>query len=218
MQIHKEGFHTITWMFILAGLTTTLLWHYLDNTLISALISLPIWAGWVFILRFFRNPNRPVIENNNDLLAPADGLIVEVREHNETEFFNKQVTKISIFMSGYDIHVNWIPISGQVTYFKYHPGKKLFARHPKSSEENERTTLAIENSADKSVLVKQIAGLMARRVVAYIKAGDEVKQGQEMGFIKFGSRVELFLPDGFQVMVKPGQRVIGTKTRLAIWA
>ena len=216
MQIHREGFHTITWLFILAGLLTTLIWQFIDNNLLSISLIVLIWIGWLFIVRFFRSPKRVITDRPNAIISPADGLVVSVEKQYEPEFFQNHLTKISIFMSGNDIHINWVPYSGRITYFKYHPGKNLFARRPKSSDMNERTSIVIEQSPGHTILVKQIAGFMARRVVSYVTPGHEVTQGHELGFIKFGSRVEIFLPEEFKVTVKPGQKVVGTQTQLAI--
>ncbi|MCD6347286.1 MAG: phosphatidylserine decarboxylase, partial [Bacteroidales bacterium] len=161
MQIHREGYHIITWLFILAGLLTTLIWQFLGNKFVSISATALIWVGWLFIVRFFRSPDRLVVDKPNTVFSPADGLVVSVQQETEPEYFQQATNKISIFMSGNDIHINWVPFSGRVVYFKYHPGKNLFARRPKSSELNERTSIVIEKTPDQSILVRQIAGFMA---------------------------------------------------------
>lgn len=217
MHIHREGYRTIAWLFVLAGFLTFLIWHFIETNLISIPIIIPIWVGWFFIVRFFRSPDRKLVNNPDSVISPADGLVVSVKQETESEYFQQATNKISIFMSGNDIHINWVPFSGRVVYFKYHPGRNLFARRPKSSELNERTSIVIEKTPDQSILVRQIAGVMARRVVSYVAPGSEIMQGQELGFIKFGSRVDIFLPERFKIMVKQGQRVVGTQTLLAFW-
>lgn len=174
-------------------------------------------SGFSFTLLFFRNPNRTMELIDNGILAPADGLVVAVQEEEETEYFNDKRIRISIFMSGKDVHVNWIPVSGEISYFKYYSGKHFFARNPKSSRLNEHTSIGIVTTGGNQLLVKQIAGIMARRVVSYVKSGQTFTQGDELGFIKLGSRVDLFLPLNCQVKVTPGQKVSGRQTLLAKW-
>ena len=171
-------------------------------------------ALFVLVLQFFRNPRRVVkISDNNTVYAPADGKIVVIEETDEPEYFGDKRKQVSIFMSPTNVHVNRNPISSTVNYFRYHPGKYLVAWHPKSSSENERTTVVIDNGEDE-VLLRQIAGAMAKRIVNYLNEGDEVKQGADFGFIKFGSRVDLFLPLDAQIEVQIGQKVKGNKTIL----
>lgn len=167
------------------------------------------------ILQFFRNPIRElVIADENLIYAPADGKIVAIEEVTEGEYFNDKRLQISIFMSPTNVHVNRNPISGTVNYFKYHPGKYLVAWHPKSSTENERTTVVIGNG-EAEILLRQIAGFMAKRIVNYVDEGERVEQGTDMGFIKFGSRVDLFLPLNADIQVEMGQKVKGNKTVIA---
>jgi phosphatidylserine decarboxylase len=167
------------------------------------------------VLQFFRNPRREiVIADDNIIYAPADGKIVVIEETYEHEYFNDKRLQVSIFMSPTNVHVNRNPVSGTVNYFRYHPGKYLVAWHPKSSTENERTTLVIDNGEDE-VLLRQIAGAMAKRIVNYVQEGDTVMQGHDFGFIKFGSRVDLFLPLDAKVEIEMGQKVKGNKTIIA---
>jgi phosphatidylserine decarboxylase len=164
-----------------------------------------------FVVSFFRNPSRLIPIGENEIIASADGKIVVIEEVMETEYFNEKRLQVSIFMSPANVHVNRSPIDGEVKYFKYHPGKYLVAWHPKSSTDNERTTMVIENESF-SVLVRQIAGKLARRIVYYVEEGDEIEKGAEFGFIKFGSRIDLFLPLNTKLQVELGQKVRGGET------
>ena len=168
------------------------------------------------ILWFFRNPKRNIIIDDNVILSPADGKIVDIKEVNENEFFKDDRIKISIFLSITNIHVTRFPISGKIIYNKYHPGKYLLAWHPKSSEKNERTSVVISNNSFGNILYRQIAGAVARRIVNYAKTNLEVIQGEDSGFIKFGSRVDIFLPLNSNISVRKGQNVKGGITILSI--
>ena len=168
-----------------------------------------------FIAYFFRNPSREVLlTNNNVVLAPADGRVVVIEEAEEREYFQDRRLQLSIFMSPTNVHVNRAPLGGIINYFRYHEGKYLVAWHPKSSEQNERTTVVIDNGKAE-VLLRQIAGAMAKRIVSYFDEGDSVEQGADIGFIKFGSRVDLFLPLGTRLEVEIGDKVKGNVTVLA---
>lgn len=170
---------------------------------------------FLLVLQFFRNPRREIkIADDNIVYAPADGKVVVIEEAHEGEYFEDKRKQVSIFMSPTNVHVNRNPISGTVNYFRYHPGKYLVAWHPKSSTENERTTVVIDNGK-KEVLLRQIAGALAKRIVNYIQEGDKVEQGADFGFIKFGSRVDLFLPLDAKIEVEMGQKVRGNKTVIA---
>lgn len=169
----------------------------------------------IAILQFFRSPIKRVTPDEGIVLCPADGKVVVIEETEETEYFQDRRIQVSIFMSPINVHVNRNPISGIVSYFKYHPGKFLVAWHPKSSTDNERTTVVVKNQSNVEVLFRQIAGAMARRIVWYVKENDAVTQGAEFGFIKFGSRVDLFLPLGTEVTVNIGDKVVGGKTVIA---
>lgn len=213
MRIHKEGYKIL----IIAGIfligVNLVAFRFLDS-LPFLLLGISIIL-FLFILNFFRDPVREIkIAGNNLVYAPADGKVVTIEEVEETEYFNDRRIQISIFMSPTNVHVNRIPIGGKVNYFKYHPGKYLVAWHPKSSIDNERSTVVIDNG-NHEILLRQIAGFMARRIVSYIKEGQEVIQGKDMGFIKFGSRVDLFLPLNADIEVKVNQKVIGNRTVIA---
>jgi len=215
MRIHKEGYSTLGLFLIIGGGLTTLVWSFITSLWICLLLTLIIVSGFVFTITFFRSPIRTISLSENSIISPADGLIVAVEEEKETEFFNDNRIRISIFMSGKDVHVNWIPVSGEICYFKYYSGKHLFAKNPKSSNLNEHTSIGIQTNGNNQLLIKQIAGIMARRVVSYVQPGQSVIQGDELGFIKLGSRVDLFLPMHSKVIVSPGQRVSGKQTILA---
>lgn len=170
---------------------------------------------FLIVLQFFRNPRREIqIPDDNIIYAPADGKVVVIEEAYEPEYFEDKRLQISIFMSPTNVHVNRNPIGGTVNYFKYHPGKYLVAWHPKSSTENERTTTVIGNG-DAEIMLRQIAGLLAKRIVNYVEEGERVIQGKDMGFIKFGSRVDLFLPLGTKIEVEMNQKVKGNRTIIA---
>ena len=169
----------------------------------------------VVILQFFRNPIRNPIKNENHIICPADGKVVVIEEVEENEYLNKKCKQISVFMSPINVHVNRYPVSGEVTYIKYHPGKYLVAWHPKASTENERNTIAVKATNGVEVMFRQIAGAMARRIVFYSKVGDKAVQGEEFGFIKFGSRVDVFVPLDAKINVKIGEAVVGGETVLA---
>ena len=216
LHFHKEGAVSI----MLASLVTVsivfaaeyfLKEHYwvLKGVQILALLLL------VIVLQFFRNPNRNIRAHAQTIVAPVDGKVVVIEEVYEGEYFKEKRIQVSIFMSPINVHVNRNPISGIVKYFKYHPGKFLVAWHPKSSTENERTTVVIENNQGVSVLFRQIAGALARRIVCYSKEGQPAEQGEEFGFIKFGSRVDVFLPLGTEIKVGLGEVVKGGITVLA---
>ena len=169
----------------------------------------------ISILQFFRNPKRVAPKNFDEILAPADGKVVAIEEVEETEYFHDKRIQVSIFMSPVNVHVTRYPASGQVAYSKYHPGKYLVAWHPKSSTENERTTVVIQTPKFGKIGYRQIAGAMARRIVNYAEVGESIQQGDDAGFIKFGSRVDLLLPLDCLVTVKLHQKVVGAKTCMA---
>jgi phosphatidylserine decarboxylase len=169
----------------------------------------------VLILRFFRKPGRGLNESEFEVLSSADGVVVAIEEVEEPEYMKTKCIQLSVFMSIHNVHINWYPIAGKVCYYKYHPGSYLIAHHPKSSTENERTTVVVENSKGQKILLRQIAGMVARRIVCYAKEGSEVKQGQEVGFIKFGSRVDIFLPLDAEILVSLGEKVKGRITAIA---
>ncbi len=216
MKIHKEGYGILLRLLLLLALANILLIVFLPAGHTAVSVSqLLSGAFYLFVLWFFRVPSRSFNPDENLIVAPADGKIVAVEETDENEYFGDKRLQVSIFMSPLNVHVNHFPIGGQVRYFKYHPGDYMVAWHPKASAKNERTAVVIENGENSSVLVRQIAGAVARRIICYARPEEQVQQGQELGFIKFGSRVDLFLPLDVKLLVKPGQKVSGKKTIIA---
>lgn len=216
MVIHKEGYKILTYLFVALLIVNLAVYYLLPE---SITIRWTIWGIsafiYIMILQFFRSPRRLIMTNDNHVIAPADGKVVVIEEVEEPEFFNEKRKQVSIFMSPVNVHINRNPISGMVTYFKYHPGKYLVAWHPKSSTENERTTIVVTAKNGTSILLRQIAGALAKRIVWYLQAGEEVKQGEELGFIKFGSRVDVFLPLDAKINVTIGEKVKGGSTVIA---
>lgn len=214
-RFHKEGIPTLIW---------TLIISFLAFILSSFFYSKFPWVTYfvlfidvfliVMVLQFFRNPHREIPVNAQHILSPADGKVVVIEKVQENEFFHTECVKISVFMSPINVHVNRYPVSGTVEYFRYHPGKFLAAWEPKSSLDNERTTVVVKSEKG-TVLFRQIAGALARRIVWYCKEGDNATQGTEMGFIKFGSRVDVYVPVHSKVLVNIGQKVLGGITPLA---
>jgi phosphatidylserine decarboxylase len=216
MTIHKEGYTSLAICVLFIFVTNWLVNYYLPD------LTWFLWLWYIFsaflfltILQFFRSPSRTLTTNENQIISPADGKVVVIEETEEAEFLKDKRIQLSVFMSPINVHVNRNPLSGVVKFFKYHPGKFLVAWHPKSSTENERTTTVVENKNGVQVLYRQIAGAMARRIVWYLKEGDAVEQSQEFGFIKFGSRVDVFLPLGTKINVNLGEVVQGGVTVLA---
>jgi phosphatidylserine decarboxylase len=206
-MLHKEGYPTILLsigVFLLLGAAAN---AYTPEWLFKSLVVLFL-VIFIIILQFFRNPVRITSASAGQIIAPADGKVVVIEETVESEYFSDRRVQVSIFMSPFNVHVNRYPLGGEVVYAKYHPGKYLVAWHPKSSTENERTTVVVKGEKG-SVLFRQIAGAMARRIVMYSKTGDKAVPGGEMGFIKFGSRVDVFLPPGSKINVKIGDTVTG---------
>ncbi|NGF55520.1 phosphatidylserine decarboxylase family protein [Parapedobacter sp. SGR-10] len=215
MKFHKEGYTSLALVVLFIFIINAVADYYDAPEAIKWIIYIVSAFLFLTIVQFFRSPIKRVIPDDHVVLCPADGKVVVIEETEETEYFNDKRVQVSIFMSPINVHVNRNPVSGIVSFFKYHPGKFLVAWHPKSSTDNERTTIVVKKDNGVEVLFRQIAGALARRIVWYVKENDKVKQGDEFGFIKFGSRVDLFLPVGTDVHVKIGQKVIGGKTVIA---
>ena len=216
MTIHKEGYTTIAITILLIFVINAVVdYKYYDITWLRWFIYIFSAALFLIVLQFFRNPSRSFSNGEDLVICPADGKVVVVEETEEGEYFKDRRLQVSIFMSPVNVHINRNPISGVVKFFKYHPGKYLAAWNPKSSTENERTTTVVEHKNGTSVLFRQIAGALARRIVWYVKEGDQVVQTEQFGFIKFGSRVDVFLPVGTKVNVELNQVVKGGITTLA---
>lgn len=215
-MFHKEG-HTIILIFLFAVIADILLLEYiLDDGFIKITIQTISIIILLLVLQFFRNPVRNTIINEKHIISPVDGKIVTIEKVFEKEYFKEDRIQISIFMSPLNVHVTRYPMSGKVNYSKYHPGKYLVAWHPKSSEKNERTTIVLENKNFGEILYRQIAGAIARRIVNYAVVDQNVTQGKDAGFIKFGSRVDLFLPVGSNLNVKLGQHVRGGEDVISV--
>ncbi|MFE3867985.1 phosphatidylserine decarboxylase family protein [Flavobacterium sp. LS2P90] len=214
-MFHKEGTPSILLGIIFSTTVLLLSDKFIDTNWIKMLIQISALLVLIIILQFFRNPKRTVILNENQILAPVDGKVVVIEEVFEGEYFKDKRLQISIFMSPINVHVTRYALSGIVKFSKYHPGKFLVAWHPKASEENERTTVVIENDTFGAILYRQIAGALARRIVNYAEEGMQVIQGTDAGFIKFGSRVDIFLPIGTPINVVLNQKAIGGKTIIA---
>ena len=209
IRFHKEGYKIITITFIIAIAIILGAEKIFDTTLTIKITQVLTLGFVVLILQFFRNPNRKTTLNDAHIIAPVDGKVVVIEEVEEPEFFKDKRIQVSIFMSPINVHVTRYAMSGEIKYSKYHPGKYLVAWHPKASTENERTTVVIENNSFGKILYRQIAGALAKRIVNYAKVGDTVLQGTDAGFIKFGSRVDVFLPIGTKINVKLGEKVVG---------
>ncbi len=216
MTIHKEGRTLLLLLFLMLVATNVFLPELI---VLNENVRMMMIGGSIFlfllILQFFRNPIFSITQNQNQVLAPADGKVVVIEETEETEYLKEKRRQISIFMSPVNVHVNRMPVEGSISYFKYHPGKYLVAWHPKSSTENERTTVVAKMKNGTEVLFRQIAGALARRIKCYVSEGQVLEQGQEFGFIKFGSRVDVFLPLDAKILVEVGQKTKGGRTVLA---
>jgi len=215
-MFHKEG-HSLIILFFIVITTDVIMLEMLidDQSYLKLILQTFSLFLFVFILWFFRNPKRNILKNPEIILSPADGKVVLIEEVDEAEFFNEKKIKVSIFLSPLDIHVNRYPVSGKVLYSKYHEGKYLVAWHPKSSDKNERSTIVIENKKFGKIMYRQIAGAVARRVVNYAKVDSIVEQGDDSGFIKFGSRVDIFLSKDCKLKVNVGDKVKGGITIIA---
>ncbi len=218
MTIHKEGYKSIAIAALIFGVINLVSFNFLSDGYpwLAGGIFIVTLGLFLFIVSFFRIPNRDLTINNNQIVCPADGKVVVIEEITDVEFFKDKRIQVSIFMSPANVHVNRDPISGLVKYSKYHKGKYLVAWHPKSSTENERHSVVLQNEKGE-ILVKQIAGALAKRICNYLKPGQQVKQGEELGFIKFGSRVDVLLPLNAKVEVQLNQVVKGGVTVLASW-
>ncbi len=216
LKLHKEGkvfvINLLVWLLIINGF-----FYFIQiNDFIFGAINLISIGLFIIVLYFFRNPIRIIEAHDDNLIyAPADGKIVVIEQTTEKEYFNEPRIQISIFMSPLDVHVNRIPVSGEIKYCKYHDGHYLVAWHPKSSTHNERTTVVLETPKGVQILIRQIAGAIARRVVCYAEVGKQFEQGQDLGFIKFGSRVDVFIPIDSELFVNIGDRMVGNKSIIA---
>jgi phosphatidylserine decarboxylase len=216
MTIHKEGKNILFYLLVaLMAVNGAIFYLWPSFEMLQNLTIVASIIFYLLVLQFFRNPAIDISEDAQMVLAPADGKVVVIEKTTESEHFNDERIQISIFMSPFNVHVNRTPVGGLVKYFKYHPGKYLVAWHPKSSTDNERTTMVLTMADGVDILVRQIAGAVARRIKWYVKEGHSLTQGQEYGFIKFGSRVDVFLPTDANVLVSTGTKTKGGRTILA---
>ncbi|MCF6214422.1 MAG: phosphatidylserine decarboxylase family protein [Flavobacteriaceae bacterium] len=214
-MFHKEGFKIISIASMLTVALILLADNFIATVIISKAVEIITLICFLLVLQFFRNPNRHTLINDSQIIAPADGKVVVIEEVSEPEYFKDKRRQISIFMSPLNVHVTRFPVSGIVRYSKYHPGKYLVAWHPKSSTENERTTIVVENKTMGAILYRQIAGAAARRIVNYAKVNKQITQGEDAGFIKFGSRIDVFLPLDMKINASLNDKVVGGETIIA---
>lgn len=214
-MFHREGFGIIRFTFLGVLIANLLNFWLIDNPPANFIILIGTFIIFILILQFFRNPGRSTCPNDESVVAPVDGKVVVIEEVYEKEYFKDQRIQVSVFMSPVNVHVTRYPVGGEVVFSKYHPGKYLVAWHPKSSEKNERTTVVVKNSKFGEILHRQIAGAVARRIVNYAVEGEQVAQGADSGFIKFGSRLDVFLPLGTKIEVNLEDKVRGGETILA---
>ena len=212
MTIHKAGYTLLLKILIIGILLNIVVFYFVSNITVVHTILIASIVIYLLIVNFFRFPNRVIIQDDNTILAPADGKIVVIEETEEPEYFKDKRIQVSIFMNIFNVHINWFPVNGIIRYFKYHKGNFAAAYLPKSSTENERTTIVIECNNGETILMRQIAGAMAKRIVSYAPVGGKARQDQHAGFIKFGSRVDLFLPLDTKIEVKLGQKTTGSQT------
>ena len=216
MTLHKEGTGTISLTIIgLLAANAALRYFLPEQDILHILLLIVSLFLFVIVVQFFRKPTRTTVKNPKHIIAPADGKVVVIEEVVETEYFKGPRRQVSIFMSPLNVHINFNPISGIVTYAKYHAGKYLVAWHPKSSTENERTTIVVKHHNGTEILFRQIAGALARRICWYVKEGQAVEQGSEFGFIKFGSRIDIYLPLDAKILVNIDDKPVGGETVIA---
>ncbi len=216
MNIHREGKIIVFLYAVIAlGLIAFTGWLAGTDGLLFIFVTAVLLILFVFMTRFFRKADRKILADDRIVYAPADGRIVALEETREEEYFKDRRIQVSIFMSIWDVHINWFPAGGKVIYYKYHPGKYIVAKLPKSSKLNERNTIVVELRGGRKILFRQIAGSVARRIISYAREGRSYRQGDEVGFIRFGSRVDVFLPLDAKVSVKPGEKVYGKRSILA---
>ncbi len=218
MRVNKEGYRIIG----IAGVICFLLWLLFYNMLLQSKYMNLLWFGsivialfWFFVVAFFREPRRVRIHDEDLVFAPCDGTVVVTEVVMEDEYLKREMMQISIFMSITNVHMNWVPVAGTVEYFKHHQGRFLVAWHPKSSTENERTTTVVKKDNGTEILFRQVAGLVARRIISYMKVGNRVEQNSVAGFIKFGSRIDVLIPKDSELLVEIGTRTVGSQTPLA---
>jgi len=212
MKFHKAGKRTISYFTATFAVLLLLLFFFVSDNTIRLVVGGSFAVIYFLVIQFFRYPQRKIVNNENVIISPADGKVCEIKETIETEYLKTKCLQVSIFMSPTNVHINWIPVPGQVTYMKHKDGEFYAAFKDKSAEENERTTTAVKIKDGREIVMKQIAGAMARRIINYVEVGDVVDQKTELGFIRFGSRVDLYLPLGTKLNVKLKDKVKGSQT------
>jgi phosphatidylserine decarboxylase len=215
MRIHREGYTILTSTAIILIILNAAAFYFLDTNFVEIIVLCFSLLILILFLQFFRYPKRELSFNENYIIAPADGKVVVIEQTMENEYFKDKRIQISIFMSPFNVHANWYPISGRVKYLRYHFGKYLVAWHPKASTQNERTSIVIERENKVNIMVRQIAGAVAKRIIYYPHEGDMIRQCSELGFIRFGSRVDVFVPLNAKVAVGLNDKVTGGITILA---
>ncbi|RED99582.1 phosphatidylserine decarboxylase family protein [Marinoscillum furvescens] len=215
MNIHKEGKKIIPVAALILGLLYALLYWLIPFQIVQIVLGVAAVIFFILVVRFFRDPEFPVAKNPKQIIAPADGKVVVIEETEESEYLKDRRIQVSIFMSPLNVHVNRSPVAGEISYFKYHPGKFLVAWHPKSSTDNERTSIGLKLPSGVEIMMRQVAGAVARRICFYSKTGDTVEQGDKFGFIRFGSRIDLYLPLDADIKVDLNEISYGGKTIIA---
>lgn len=215
MKVHKEGYNIIAVAFIIAAVVVLGCYYLLGWGVVTKILSGVALLVFALVVRFFRVPKRTLVVDKDLVVAPCDGKVVQVHEVVENEYLNTRCIQISVFMSVFNVHVNYYPVSGKILYSKHHQGAYIVAYYTKASEKNERTSIVVETASGAQVLFRQIAGYIARRIVCYAEVGQQVQQCSQVGFIKFGSRMDVFLPLGTEVNVKVGDNVRACETVLA---
>lgn len=215
MTIHREGYSILAWSAVIFVAINLLLFNFCSIEWINYSVLALCIIFYILFLQFFRYPKRDITRNEKYVVCPADGKVVVIEQTVEDEYFKDKRIQVSVFMSPINVHANWYPMSGLIKYARYHKGKYLVAWHPKASTENERTTIVLEKDEKRSILIRQVAGALAKRIIYYPHEGDKVTQGAELGFIKFGSRVDIYLPLHAKVNVNINEVVKGGVTVLA---
>ena len=212
MKLHKAGYHLLIKLFLLLFIFNGALYFAIPNKCVVIIIASVSLVLYLLSINFFRFPNRAITVDDNIILAPADGKVVVIEEVYEPEYFKEKRLQVSIFMNVFNVHINWFPVNGIVSFYKHHKGKYMAAYLPKSSTENERSTIVIKTNKGPEILMRQIAGALARRIVSYTPVGALASQKEHAGFIKFGSRVDLYLPLGTKIDVELEQKTVGSQT------
>jgi len=215
MKVHKAGIGIINWATALLIVFNLICWLLISSPILKISFAIASFVVYLMIIQFFRYPQRKITSNEKLVISPADGKVCDIKENVEVEYLKTQCKQVSIFMSPLNVHINWIPVVGKITYMKHKDGEFYAAFKDKSAEENERTTTAVQLNDGREIVVRQIAGAMARRIINFIEVGQQVDQTVELGFIRFGSRVDLFLPLDAKIKVKLNQKVTGSQTVIA---